>query len=163
MITKTNNRIMDKLVHFLRYDTNKALNMYIGVLLVVPALFFIYLEFALNMASMGLRTYFDKSPITAVMFIVCLVDLIVAYTLYFKKDVLLNSKKNIVVVFTTLTLVQLAVGNLISLVLGIIILYLSKDIDSNNKKMDKNFIYLLIGCTPIYAISTLILINMGIH
>jgi hypothetical protein len=162
MFAKTNNKIMDKIIGFLRYDMKKALNMYIAVLMIVPIVFFAYIGLALNLSQMGLRTYFDKSPISAVMFIVCLVDLIVAYVLFFKKTELVSDRKNVVTVFTALTLFQLAVGNLISLVLGIIVLYLSKDI-SSNKKLSKDFMYLLIGCTPLYVTSALFLINMGIH
>lgn len=160
MFTKTNNRLMDKFVGFLRYDLKKSLNMYTAVLAIVPIVFFTYIAFALNLAQMGLQEYFYKSPITAVMFIVCLVDWIVAYVLFFQRDVLMNSSKSMVYVFTVLSIAQLAVGNLISFVLGIIVLYLSKDIRSNDNKLNKNFMYLLIGCTPLYTISALFLINM---
>lgn len=163
MFAKTSNRIMDKIIGFLRYDLKKAINIYTAVLAIVPVIFFAYIAFALNLAQMGLQEYFYKSPITAVMFIVCLVDLIVAYVLFFQRDVLLNSSKSTVYVFTMLTIAQLAVGNMISFILGIIVLYLSKNIRSNDNKLNKNFMYLLIGSTPLYVISALFLINMGIH
>lgn len=163
MMARTGNKIMDKITGFLRYDLKKSLNMYIAVLMVVPVIFFIYMLFALNLAQMSLRGFFDKSPITAVMFIVCLVDLVVAYILFFEKERLLNNRINVIWVFTALTIAQLAVGNLVSLVLGIIVLYLSKDIKSDNNKLHKNFIYLLLGCVPLYSVSALILINIGIH
>lgn len=162
MFIKINNRLMDKTIKFLRYDMKKALNMYIAVLMIVPVFFFAYIGLALNLSHMGLQDFFDKSPITAVMFIVCLVDLVVAYVLFFKKNELISNRKNIIIVFTALTLFQLAVGNLVSLILGIIVLYLSKEIVLNDK-LNKDFIYLLILCTPLYVTSALFLINIGIH
>jgi len=157
------NRLMDKFVGFLRYDLKKALNVYTIILAVVPILFFAYIAFALNLAGMSLQGYFYKSPITAVMFIVCLVDIVVAYVLFFQRDVLLTSNKSTVYVFTALTIAQLAVGNLVSFVLGVIVLYLSRDIKSSNNKLNRNFMYLLIGCIPLYMICAGFLIKMGIH
>lgn len=163
MYTKTGNKVMNKIVTYLRYDEKKALNMYIAVLAIVPIIFFIYIAFTLNLAQMGLQDYFYKSPITTVMFIVCLVDLVVSYVLFFEKNTLLTNKKSMTYIFAMLTIAQLAVGNLISAVLGIIVLYLTKDIEICDQKLNKNSLCLLIVCIPLYTISALFLINIGIH
>jgi len=156
-------RFFDRVITGLHYDLRKALNIYIAVLMIVPVAYFAYIALALNMNNMGLETYFKQSPITTVMFIVTLMDLIVAYVLYFRKSVLLTNRMTVIVTFSILTILQLTVGNIISVILGLIVLYLSKNINTTQSTaIDKQTLAVIIGSTPFYLICTWLLFTIGL-
>ncbi|WP_455390524.1 hypothetical protein [Lactiplantibacillus pentosus] len=156
-------RFLNKVITGLHYDLKKVLNLYIAVLMIVPIAYFAYITLALTMNSTGLEAYFEQSPITTVMFIVSLMDLIVAYVLAFRKKVLLSNRVTLVVVFGVLTIIQLLVGNLISVVLGLIVLYLSKSIESiPEQRIAWQSLAVLVGSAPIYLICTWLLLTIGL-
>lgn len=156
-------RFFDRVITGLHYDLQKALKMYIAVLMIVPVAYFAYIALALNMNNMGLETYFKQSPITTVMFIVTLMDLIVAYVLYFRKSALLTNRMTVIVTFSVLTILQLMVGNIISVILGLIVLYLSKNIGATQSTaVDKQTLAVIIGSAPFYLICTWLLFTIGL-
>ncbi|BDZ32309.1 hypothetical protein RA086_13750 [Lactiplantibacillus sp. WILCCON 0030] len=156
-------RFFDRVITGLHYNLRKAVNIYIAVLMIVPVAYFAYVALALNMNNMGLEAYFRQSPITTVMFIVTLMDLIVAYVLYFRKPELLTNRMTVIVTFSLLTFLQLMVGNIISVILGLIVLYLSKNImPSRSTGIDKQTLAVIIGSTPFYLICTWLLFTIGV-
>lgn len=156
-------RFFNKVITGLHYDLKKALNIYIAVLMIVPIAYFAYIALAFTMNSTGLEVYFKKSPITTVMFIVSLMDLIVAYVLAFRKKVLLSNRLTLVVIFGILTIIQLLVGNMISVILGLIVLYLSKSIEISTKQhVDRQSLTVLVCSVPIYLICTWLLLTIGL-
>lgn len=156
-------RFFDRVITGLHYDLKKALNIYTIVLMVIPVAYFLYIALALTMNSMDLAAYFKQSPATTVMFIVSLLDLIVGYVLIFKKQVLLSNRSTLIIVFIGLTVVQLLVGNLVSVILGLIVLYLSKSITAESKhRLDKQLLSVIIATAPIYLICTWLLLTIGL-
>lgn len=156
-------KFFDRIVAGLHYDLPKALRLYIIVLIVVPIAYFAYLALILTMNATSLAQYFSQSPITAIMFIISWLDLILAYMLAFRKSILSQNHRMLVVTFGLLTIVQIAVGNLISVVLGLIILYLSKSvIDQPEVHFDRQLLVVLIGTIPFYLVCIWLLVTIGI-
>jgi len=76
---------------------------------------------------------------------------------------LLTNRMTVIVTFSILTILQLTVGNIISVILGLIVLYLSKNINTTQSTaIDKQTLAVIIGSTPFYLICTWLLFTIGL-
>lgn len=141
----------------------RAFNIYILVLGLVPVAYFVLLYYSSIVLKLSLVGILRQNPLMAVMLIIVILDLIFAYTLWIKKEVFLRDRKIFQGLMVYMTVIQLLVGNLVSFGLGLINLYSSKELRiKGNKYFDLKYLPVFIAFFLLYVICLFLLIFLEI-
>lgn len=166
MTTYKNNiflKIGKKIIRALNYNAKKSLNIYIGALALFALVNVFYVSFLANITQVTFRTFLDKNPINTVMIIISTMDVIFAYILWMERDTLLHDRKKFQGMIGYLSILQLLVGNILCLVLGVVTLFTSKEISTKSRVFinSKQLFPLIMGAV-IYIFCSFLLLKISL-
>lgn len=155
-------RLGKRLVRILNYNARKALNIYISVLMFIGLADIGYTAFLANLERISFRAFLNKNAIETVMLIVALADIVVAYILWMNKEYLLADQRKFQRSIIYLSVLQLIVGNLICVVLGVVTYFTGYELPRlKMKRFYRYQIFFLILLSIVYGFCFLILLKLN--